>query len=161
MYWKETWTSYLLNWDSGALSTKSSVEMFYSHHKRHPRGAGNKNRCLEMSYFYHSHSIHLQVDPVCWWDLQKKSILEKIQMKNLIWRRSFQRKFWNSKYIIVIRKSDDWNIKSKSIKGGSMYFSLNVNRMFPQKVFWIFNTSPLYSLSVQSCTDTICVFKIG
>ena len=50
---------------------------------------------------------------------------EKIQrMKNLIWRRSFQRKFWNSKYIIVIRKSDDWNIKSKSIKGGVPCISL-------------------------------------
>ena len=55
----------------GAAATKSSEEMFYSYCQCRPRGAGNKIRCLEMSYFYPNHSIHLQVAPVSCWYLQK------------------------------------------------------------------------------------------
>ena len=141
------------NWDSGALSTKSSKEMFYSHHKRHPKGAGNKNRCLEMSYFYHSLPIHLQVPPVCCWNLQKVYFWKDSKDEKLNLKKKF-----SEEVLELYRNHEKWwlEYQKQSKKGGTMYFSLNVNRIFPQKVIWIFDTSPfvlslhLYNMCLQN-----------
>ena len=145
-----------------AVETKSSEEKFYSCCEgRRAQGCWEqKQKCLEMSYFYPNQPIHPQVASVCFRNsnvyFSKDSKDHKLNFKKKFsWKvLGALNIFHNLVAIVGIKIQNQRKLSPANknryymgMKEGTLYFPLNVNWMFPQKVFWMFNTSLPYTPS--------------